>query len=172
MLDLHRQIEELLQGRVLLLGMGNPDYGDDGFGVRLAEALQADGVPGVLVAGNAPECWIGRIHGDQFRGLLLLDAVDFGGEPGSVIALDTDAITTRFPQLSTHKLSLGLLAQMARANGVDRVWLLGVQPESLRAGAGLSPRVQTTLEAVRELVCRILSGAHSDEAVAQGRETR
>ena len=37
--DLREQLQQLLQGRVCLMGLGNVDFGDDGFGVRLAEAL-------------------------------------------------------------------------------------------------------------------------------------
>ncbi len=45
--DFREQLQQLLQGRVCLMGLGNVDYGDDGFGVRLAQAL-AEGELGVL----------------------------------------------------------------------------------------------------------------------------
>ena len=34
--DLRGQLEQTLQGRVCLMGVGNTEYGDDAFGVRLA----------------------------------------------------------------------------------------------------------------------------------------
>jgi Ni,Fe-hydrogenase maturation factor len=39
MRDLREQLERCFQGWVCLVGLGNADYGDDAFGVRLAEAL-------------------------------------------------------------------------------------------------------------------------------------
>ena len=41
--DLREQLQQLFQGRVCLMGLGNVAYGDDGFGVRLAEELKAEG---------------------------------------------------------------------------------------------------------------------------------
>jgi Ni,Fe-hydrogenase maturation factor len=37
--DLRQQLEACFQGRVCLVGVGNPDLGDDGLGVRLAEEV-------------------------------------------------------------------------------------------------------------------------------------
>jgi hypothetical protein len=47
---------------------------------------------------------------------------------------------------------LGLLAKWAEANGTTKAWLLGVQPESLKPGAELTPAVQAILELLLELV--------------------
>ena len=44
MADLGQQLRERLKGRVCVMGLGNVDLGDDGFGVRLAEALLRSGV--------------------------------------------------------------------------------------------------------------------------------
>ena len=40
MADLREALHERLTGRTCLMGIGNPDRGDDGFGVRLAEAVR------------------------------------------------------------------------------------------------------------------------------------
>jgi hydrogenase maturation protease len=183
--DLREQLQQLLQGRVCLMGLGNVDHGDDGFGVRLAEELKSEGrnpkaernpdregrsegldssSPGfeppdsfglrhhVIVAGTSPESFVGRMADEGFDRLIFLDAVDFGSEAGSVVLLNSDAMAARYPQISTHKISLGLLAKWAEANGTTKAWLLGVQPESLKLGGELTPAVQATLELLLELV--------------------
>ena len=149
--DLREQLQQLLQGRVCLMGLGNVDYGDDGFGVRLAEELKSEvrrpkaernpksegrseelssscsdfglwtsfGLRSsefglrrqVIVAGTTPERFIGRVADEGFDHLIFLDAVEFGGAPGSVVLLNSDEMAARFPQVSTHKISLGLLAK-------------------------------------------------------------
>ena len=141
---LRQQLQHSLRGRVCCIGLGNLDYGDDGFGMRLAEKLIAEGVPDVILAGTVPDRWIGQAAG--FGHIVFLDAVDFGAEPGSVVFLDSAQMVARFPQISTHKISLGLLAQWAEANGTIKAWLLGAQPESLKPAEQLTPVLQTTLE--------------------------
>lgn len=159
MKDLRRQLEESVKGRVCLMGLGNLDYGDDGFGVRLAEELLEASVPDVIVAGTTPDRYIGRVADGGFDQVVFLDAVDFDGAPGSAVFLSADEMAGRFPQISTHKISLAALAKWVEANGTTRAWLLGVQPESLRPpGIGsaapprLTPAVQTTLEVLRDLL--------------------
>jgi Ni,Fe-hydrogenase maturation factor len=99
--------------------------------------------------------------------------VEFGGIPGSAVLLDSDHMTARFPQASTHKLSLGLLAKLAEANGTTKAWLLGVQPDSLRPGAGLTPAVRGTLELLLDLLAgclrtACLGGRASSRALTAG----
>jgi hydrogenase 3 maturation protease len=193
--DLREQFQQLLQGRACLMGVGNVDYGDDGFGVRLAEELKSEGRSPkaernpksegrskelssscsdfgvrpsfglgssefglrrrIIVAGTTPERFIGRVADEGFDHLIFLDAVEFGGAAGSVVLINSDEIAARFPQVSTHKLSLGLLAKQAEANGRTKAWLLGVQPESLKPGQELTPTIQATLELLVELVSDI-----------------
>lgn len=149
--DLGEQLRACFQGHVCLMGLGNVDYGDDAFGVRLAEELIAGGVPEVIVAGTTPDRWLGRLT-DPFDHVIFLDAVEFGSTPGSVVFLDSGEISVAFPQISTHKISLAVLAGWAEAHGKTKAWLLGVQPESLKPEPLLRPRVQTTLAALSGLL--------------------
>lgn len=118
----------------------------------------------VVKAGIAPERFIGRVVEEGFDHIIFLDAVDFGGAPGSVVLLDSQQMAARFPQVSTHKLSLGLLARQIEANGRTRAWLLGVQPGSLRLGEPLSPAVRATLELLLELLEACVGGRASSRA--------
>ena len=67
-------------------------------------------MPDVIVAGTAPDRYVGRVADDGFDHVVFLDAVDFGGAPGSAVFLSANEIAGRFPQISTHKISLGALA--------------------------------------------------------------
>jgi hydrogenase maturation protease len=151
MTDLREQLQQCLVGRVCFLGLGNVDYGDDGLGVRLGEQLIAAGMPSVTIAGTTPERYLGGLTRERFEHVLFLDAVEFGAAAGSVVFLDASAITARFPQISTHKISLAALSQWAEANGT-KTWLLGVEPESLKPGQCLTETVETTLEALSNLL--------------------
>jgi hydrogenase maturation protease len=164
--NLPQQLEELLRGRVCFLGLGNVDYGDDGFGVRLAQALRGAGVPDVIVAGCLPERWIGQLA--EFDHIVFLDAVEFGGAPGDVVFLDSAEMGVRYPQISTHKISLGVLAQWVEGNGSTKAWLLGAQPESIKPGNQLSAMMRTTEEVLCELLCGTSSRAGYAESSLSG----
>lgn len=166
MSDLRQQLGTVLHGRVAVVGIGNPDYGDDGFGVVLAQRLAARGMPKVVVAGNTPERFIGVIADECFDTVLFLDAVEFGAQPGSVALLNSEEMTAKFPQISTHKISVGLLSKWIESNGTTKGWLLGVQPESLKAGAQLTSTMQTTLDALADLLCDILAAKQGIAAPA------
>jgi hydrogenase maturation protease len=149
--NLGQQLRSSLQGRLCVMGVGNVDYSDDGFGVYVAEELLAAGVADVIIAGTAPERYLALVADQSFDDLLLIDALDFGKPPGTVILLNAAQIVCAFPQISTHKISLSVLAKVLEEAGT-RVWLLGVQPETLRPGHGLSPMMHTSMEIVRILL--------------------
>ncbi|MDR7418645.1 MAG: hydrogenase maturation protease [Armatimonadota bacterium] len=149
--ELRDVLRVALAGRPCLVGMGNADRCDDGFGVRLAEAL-ADAGADVIVAGTTPERWIGHLARSGFDNVVFLDAVDVGAPPGSAVLMDAGDVEAAVPQISTHKLSVGTLAKLLRAQSRARVWLLGVQPVSVREGTGLSAPVEASLHALETLV--------------------
>lgn len=154
---LGQRLRHTLQGRICVMGVGNVDYGDDGFGVYLAEELVAAGVPDVLIAATTPEHYLGQIAEQAFDHLLIVDASNFGDEPGTIVFLDAAEIETAFPQISTHKISLGVLAKALQETGMQ-VWLLGVEPESLAPGQQLSPTMQASLEIVHALLRDLRTG--------------
>lgn len=139
--------------RVGCVGLGNIDYGDDGFGVRLAVRLFAAGIPDVLIGGATPENILGTIREKHFDDVVFFDAVDFGAAPGSMIFLGCDELKSRFPQISTHKMTLSTLAELLESDGKTRVWLLGVQPASLQSDRLSSP-VEKTLTVLLDLMLR------------------
>ena len=157
MADLRQQLEECFKGRVCLMGLGNTDYGDDGLGVWMAKNLEVAGVPNVIVAGVMPERFIDTAIADGFDHLIFLDAVEFGAAPGSVVFLDSDDMAARFPQISTHKISLGLLAKLVEDKGRTKARLLGVQPESLKSRSELSPVARETVDLLCDLITDILN---------------
>jgi hydrogenase maturation protease len=163
-MTLREDLRAALPGRVATVGVGNPDLGDDGAGVRLAEALAARGVPDVLAAERTPERWLGRLAGERFEAILFLDAVDAGLPAGDVLLMDAATIQARFPQVSTHRLSLGVLARLLETEGGTRVVLLGIQPASLALGAGLSTAVGRTLQSLADLLTDVLVSRRSPTA--------
>lgn len=83
--------------RIVVLGLGNILYGDEGFGVRVAERLYSryafpDNVE-IVDAGTQGHPLLAFV--ERATRLLLLDAVDFGLQPGTTVEKDS----TRHPGL-------------------------------------------------------------------------
>jgi hydrogenase 3 maturation protease len=168
--DLREQLQHCFRGRVCVMGLGNIDYGDDGFGVYLAESIAARLAGSgntslarhVINAGTTPERLVGSVKGKGYDHLVFLDAVEFGGEPGSVLLLNANETEAQFPQISTHKMSIGLLARYIKTSEGTDVWLLGVQPGSIKRSQGLSLSVQRTMEMLDAMICSFWIATNDD----------
>ena len=180
MRDLREQLSCILQGHACLVGVGNVDAGDDGAGVRLAEAVAEAEIrspkseirnpgPDLLLAGLEPERHLGRLTTGDFDHVVFFDAVDCGAEPGAVVLLNAGEMASRFPQVSTHRLSLGLLGGLIQVEGRTRSWLLGIQPGTLRRGNRLSDAAQTGVDTLAELLRDLIAARHPSPAGERGR---
>lgn len=162
--DFSAVLTEALTGKTGFVGIGNADRGDDGFGVRLAQALRANGVPDVIIGGMSPENNITSLIKGGFDNLLFLDAVETGAVAGSVVFLNADEIKSRFPQVSTHKIGLGTLARLIERESSARVWLLGIQPATIKEQTGLSDAARTTMELLQRIILNALDRRTQIEA--------
>ena len=159
MQDISSALTRVLTGRTAFMGIGNTDRGDDGLGVRLAEALMDAGVENVMIAGTTPENHVIQLRDGHYDTVVLLDAVLFGAEPGSVTLMDAAEIKSACPQVSTHKLSLGTLAEIVRSGNGTSVWLLGVRPMSIEPRMELSEDARKTVRMLTGLITAAKSAA-------------
>ncbi len=164
--DLDRLAAHLV-GRVCVVGIGNRLAGDDGAGSALADRLagrlaaRREGrlTGRIIDAGVAPENHLEPILRDQPDTVLLVDAVHFGGRPGSIRLLDVGALSAG--GLSTHATSLGMIRSYLGGRSSARVVLLGIQPGQLRLGAALSEEVAASVEAVAERLAGLLGSGQA-----------
>ena len=85
--------------------------------------------------------------------------MDVGAAPGSVVFLNSQEMAARFPQISTHNISLGMLAKYVESGGTTRAWLLGAQPATLKRAPAISPAIQSAVEILTALMAGVLSEA-------------
>jgi hydrogenase maturation protease len=150
-------------GKTAFIGIGNVDRGDDAVGVLLAEEIQAAGIEDVFIARANPENLVAGLAAGNYENIVFLDAVAAGAAPGSAVLLDAGELEEMFPQVSTHRLSLGTLARLISAGNGKRVWLLGVQPDSVEMGAGVSAAVAETARLLSELIAAVTDDKSSSE---------
>lgn len=129
---------------VIILGLGNILYGDEGFGVRVAEQVyrQYRFPKNVEIVDAGTQGYPLLAFVERATRLLLLDAVDFGLPPGSMIVKDNTGIPL---YLSAHKMSLhqnSFSEVLALAQLKDclppEIALIGMQPVDLTYGHTLS----------------------------------
>ena len=164
--------------RVLVAGIGNIFFGDDAFGVEVAQRLAgrplAEGVKVV-------DFGIRGVHLayellDGYDALVLVDALPMGEPPGTVAVIeperdDRDAVEdgATTPPLEAHSMSpavvLGLVAGLGAS--VGRVLIVGCQPAVVAEGMGLSPAVAAAIETGVDTVIEVLD----DLCVVARRET-
>ncbi|MEG2140644.1 MAG: HyaD/HybD family hydrogenase maturation endopeptidase [Bilophila sp.] len=138
--------------QIIVLGLGNILYGDEGFGVRVAERLHTrysfpEAVE-IVDAGTQGYPLLAFV--ERAQRLLLLDAVDFGLEPGTLTERDSSGIPA---YLSAHKMSLHqnsfseVLALAELTNCLpEETRLIGLQPHDLTYGHSLSARALYRLD--------------------------
>ena len=141
--QLKNQLIHFIDGRVCLLGIGNRYHHDDAVGPYLVEALQSRPDYDVIDAGIIPEDYIEMTAHKHPETILMVDATDFGGEPGEVRLLYPENVN--YSGASTHAGSLRMLAEFLQARTHARIGLLAVQPADVSGGKGLSPPVSKTL---------------------------
>jgi len=152
------RLRNRLQGRVLILGIGNPLRGDDAAGPELIRRLSSSSLPTVkpmllLDVGEVPENYLGKIVKERPDTIVLVDAVDLGASPGTVRVVGKDDIRAEF--LSTHSASLNMVAEYIEQETSADVFVLGIQPENLGFGEEISEPVRESLEKIVKVLERV-----------------
>lgn len=141
-------------GPVLVLGIGNILLGDEGVGVRAVEALAAATRHGRPLPHDVRIVDGGTLGLDllplveEARALLLVDAIDAGRDPGTVLVLRGPELTAQLSAgVSVHQVGIGDLVAVARLRGTlpERTTLMGLQPAQVDVGIELSPTVAAAL---------------------------
>jgi hydrogenase maturation protease len=145
--------DSLDERRIVVLGIGNVLWADEGFGVRCVEALQAryDFAPEVwLIDGGTQGLYlIPHVH--AARQLVIFDAVDYGLAPGTLKVVENDEVPKFLgaKKMSLHQTGFQEVLQLAQLTGSypDEVLLIGCQPEVLDDyGGSLRASVKAALE--------------------------
>jgi hydrogenase maturation protease len=146
----------------LILGLGNILLGDEGVGVRVVERLLdlyhfpqgtqvMDG--GTLALDLLP-------YVEDADRLVVLDAVEMGAEPGTVVRITDEEVPTFLSvKVSPHQMGLSDILTAARLRGLSpgELVLWGVQPEVIDTTLELSPPVAAQVDALVDGVLADLS---------------
>lgn len=152
-----------IQHTTAVVGIGNSLMGDDGFGSTVIKELKT--IPelnaDLIDAGTDPGLILDVLLSYQY--IIMVDVLDFCQRPGTLCRLSFDDIKKiDFGRiLSLHNLNLVAMLKLAEriqksgANPTNRTpqgYILGIQPEKIKPGIGLSPTVAKALPRVVDLI--------------------
>lgn len=147
----------------LVLGIGNVLWADEGFGVRVVEALNAGwSLPDEVsfMDGGTQGLYL-LPHVQEARRLLVFDAIDYGLAPGMLQVVRDGDIPSYLGvgKMSLHQSSFQEVLSFAQLSGraPEHAALVGVQPGVLRDfGGSLSPAVRAAIPEAIAVGLRIL----------------
>jgi len=132
----------------LILGIGNSLKQDDGLGPAVIRKLETRGLKPeahLIDAGTAPENYTGKIKQIKPDTLVMVDAIAFGGKPGSIKVFEAEEIKAQ--SLSTHNISLKTFVDFLKTDLTDlKVIVVGIQPKQVGFGEGLSPEIEKAVD--------------------------
>jgi len=138
--------------RTVVLGLGNVLHADDGAGAQVIHRLREDArVPekvsliegGTLGLELLPYIW-------DCTHLIVVDAVDVGQAPGTVVRMSGEELNSLPGNASVHQLGVSdlLVALRVLARRQPEVVLLGVQPANTDWSTDLSPSVAAAIDSL------------------------
>jgi hydrogenase maturation protease len=152
----------------LVLGLGNLVHGDDGVGIHAIERLRKNPhVPSGVVLMDGGTQGLSLIpHVSGFQRLLVIDAVDAGQKPGTLIRLEGNALAKLPGKPSVHQLGFAdlMIAMKLLGESPQEVVVIGMQPQSTEWSAELTEPVRASLD---ELLALVLAQLETWATVAE-----
>lgn len=158
--------------KVLVAGIGNIFFGDDGFGVEVVRELSGRWLP---PSAKVMDVGIGGIHlafelMDGYDAVVLVDAVQRGDEPGTVTVMEAEGLAGGLGMIDAHGMDPETMLSMVSGLGaeVGRILVVGCEAADVDERMGLSETVAAAVpgaaSAVAELVVDLAGAAPSVSA--------
>ena len=159
--SLEQNMKQQAQPRTLVLALGNPIRSDDGVGIVALRCLEKDprvrGTVDLLEGGTKGLELVSYIAG--MSQLLVLDAVDVGAVPGTIVRIQGTELGSLPGKGNVHDLALADILNALRLLGQEpqEAVLLGVQPSTTELGTSLSKSGESSLPILVEAAIAQLS---------------
>jgi hydrogenase maturation protease len=167
---------------IVVIGIGNVLLRDDGVGVEIVRSLERLVDRGAVELPPGTRLLDGGTLGlgllpvvSEARAIVLVDAVDLGCPPGSVVVVDDDTLRhapSGPRQAGRDGLGDLLMAVRLMSSGPDAMVLVGVQPSEIDTGLGLTDvmraAVPTAVQATIQELERLGAAAASAGPAVRG----
>jgi hydrogenase maturation protease len=154
------------RARALVLGLGNPLMGDDGFGLAVLARLRGDWeLPASveLVDGGTWGMNLLPLIEDADE-VILIDTIRTGAEPGTLLEIEKERLPKYLAhKLSPHQIDLKEVLGVAMLRGTlpERLVAIGAESGRLELSTMLSPALEDRVDDVaRAVVHRLTQWGH------------
>ena len=145
-------------GKTVFLAIGSELRGDDAAALVTAAKLEEAALPGnfkVLLGYTAPENLTGEIKRFAPDRLIICDAADSASAPGEISIISADDI--QGAAFSTHTMPMNIFIDYISRDNPCKALIVGIQPEAVEFGAGLTDKVKKAAENLSEIILSCLS---------------
>lgn len=138
-----------------VIGIGSPIRTDDGIGIALIDHLKSQKIPEGVELVDVGTSGMNILHHlRNFTKVLIIDAIRTDGEPGNCMFFTPDEIDkdSSIKTRSTHDANLLEALELSEMLGErpEEVIIMGIIPEDLSIGEGLSPKLKEKLPEIEE----------------------
>ena len=149
----------------IVIGLGNPDRGDDAVGVQVARQVAAERLDVLALEFDDPsealDAW------DPEDTVIIADAISSGGAPGDIHVVDV--VEQKLPAGNwsaggTHALGLAAVVELARTLDLlpRRLVVVGVEAGQFDHGAPMSEAVQAAVPAAADAVLAVIDAKEGE----------
>lgn len=147
--------------RIVILGIGNTQKGDDAVGpfciASLACLLEKGWSKNTILinGGEVPENYTGEIRKFQPTHIIIIDACSAKKKPGTIFLVDKNKINNE--NVSTHRMPLSMLVKFLEETIGCKVIIIGIEPKSLSWTEPLSKPVLNAVTILTEFLLNLVS---------------
>ena len=153
--------------QVCVVGIGNPDCGDDSIGPLIIQKLEQDDLQEtrlIKVSGETAGL-IEIFAGNKI--VILIDAIAAMSKPGTIHRFDATGNplpSEMFSNYSTHSMGVNEAIEKGRAleNLPERIIVYGIEGVSFDPGESICPEVSNHLEELTNRIRKEISTLHSE----------
>ena len=143
--------------KILVVGMGNFLYRDEGIGVHVIHQMENMGLPDhieLLDIGTSTMDLFSHLEG--IRKMIVIDAMKAGGNPGSVYRCKPEDLMPKDEgPISLHEIGLLESLAMAKKKGIEiETVVIGVEPKVMDWGVELSEEVKNKIPLIIDVVLK------------------
>lgn len=136
---------EKIDNNTVIVSIGNDLRGDDNAGILLGALIEKTLSLNVINCGSSPENFTGKITKLNPKKIIIIDAMDFGAEPGKIKIVSSEKIAK--DSAFTHGSLKFFIEYLKKVTGAD-IFILGIQPGSIITGGKISSEVFKNLKKI------------------------
>jgi hydrogenase 3 maturation protease len=146
---LKNDLKEILKGKIVIIGIGNPMRGDDAVGNELVERIMNTVKFDCIKCEEVPEDYTADIISKNPDTLLIIDAINLNQNPGDIIILKPEQLKDEC--FDAHRIPISVFVKYLKNFVKNNVYILGIQPKNISYNSFLSEEVSESIEMLEKL---------------------